>query len=176
MPENNLPKRKTLRLKEYDYSQSGTYFVTVCTKNGEHLLGSVDTDSLPRVGTGLCARPQDLIHLTELGREVEKSILFIAEKHDGKVTLDTYSILPNHIHILLTINNTKVTDGHGDPSLREIIGNLKSYTAYLFRKSGGNGTFWQRSFYEHIIRNDEDYTEKYEYIKYNPLKWIEKYF
>ena len=176
MSNDNLPERKSLRLKGYDYSQNGTYFVTACVNNGKKLLGYVDTDCLQRVGTGLCARPQELIHLTELGKEVEKSLLFIQKKYNGKVTLETYSILPNHVHILLSIDNTKVTDGRGDPSLREIIGSFKSYTTYVFRKNGGSGTFWQERFYEHIIRNDEDFSEKFEYITYNPLKWIEKHY
>ena len=175
MSENKYPERKTLRLPNYDYSQNGCYFITFCVKDGKPLLGTINTVAIHRVGTGLCARPQELISLNKTGKCIEDSILFINKKYNGAVTVDAYCILPNHVHILLTINNNRATDGRRDPSLREIVGSLKSYTTYAYRKESGNRILWQERYYEHVVRNDEDYAEKYEYIINNPLKWIEKH-
>ena len=78
--------------------------------------------------------------------------------------------MPNHIHLLIEINNQ--TGGHGDPPLQSIIGQLKSYTTHKYGKQ-----LWQRSYYDHIIRNEEDYLNVWEYINSNAQKWTgDKYY
>jgi putative transposase len=88
----------------------------------------------------------------------------------GSVIIDEYIIMPNHIHAIVVINRAV---GHGDPTLQDIIGRLKSFTTYEYNKiNGTNGLLlWQRSFYEHIIRNEQDLHEIREYIHNNALKW-----
>ena len=78
--------------------------------------------------------------------------------------MDKYVVMPNHIHLLITISEP--TGGHGDPPLQAVIGQLKSYTTHKYGK-----TLWQRSFYDHVIRDMNDYLAAWRYIDENPLKW-----
>ena len=82
------------------------------------------------------------------------------------VAVDKYIIMPNHIHLIISI-----TGGHGDPPLQQIIGQFKSYTQKSYREK-----LWQRSFHDHVIRNENDYDKIWEYIDTNVLKWNEDCF
>lgn len=158
--ENELPKRKQNRLQNFDYNTNGAYFITICTHNKECILSNI-------VGEGLCALPK--INLNPIGEEIEKSINYINDYYDN-IKIVKHIIMPNHIHLLIEINNQ--TGGHGDPPLQSIIGQLKSYTTNKYGKQ-----LWQRSYYDHIIRNEEDYLNVWEYINNNPAKWTEdKYY
>ena len=158
--ENELPKRKQNRLQNFDYSTNGAYFITICTHNKECILSNI-------VGEGLCALPT--INLSPIGEEIEKSIKYINDYYDN-IKIVKHIIMPNHIHLLIEINNQ--TGGHGGPPLQSIIGQLKSYTTNKYGKQ-----LWQRSYYDHIIRNEEDYLNVWEYINNNPAKWTEdKYY
>ena len=157
--ESNLPKRKPTRLKGYDYSSPGAYFITICTKDRKHLLSEII------VGEGLCALPQNI--LTPLGKEIKNSTQYINDNYIG-ATIDNYFIMPNHIHLIVILDNT---GGHGNPPLQNLIGQLKSYTTNKFGR-----TLWQRSFHDHIIRDKNDYQKIWEYIDTNVLKWEEDCF
>ena len=150
----DLPKRKTTRLKNYDYSNNGYYFITICTDKKQCLLGHI-------VGEGLCALPS--IKLTAIGETVKNSLEYINTKYDC-IKIDKFVIMPNHIHLIIA----KQTGGHGDPPLQifNIIGDLKSFTTHEYGK-----TLWQRSFHDHIIRGEEDYLKIWNYIDTNPQKW-----
>ena len=154
----DLPKRKPTRLKDYDYSQNGYYFITVCTHNKQKILCDI-------VGEGLCALPS--IKLTQIGTEIENSIKYINDNCNG-IAIDKYVIMPNHIHLII-----KITGGDGPPPLRvcDIIGRLKSYTTKLH-----GDKLWQRSFHDHIIRGEEDNLKIWNYIDTNPQKWKEDCF
>ena len=149
-----LAKRKPTRLKGYDYSQNGAYFVTICTHDKECILSDII------VGEGLCALPKNI--LKPIGKEVEKSIRYINENFDG-AKIDKYVIMPNHIHLIVILNNS---GGHGNPPLQNIIGQLKSYTTKQF-----GSILWQRSFHDHIIRGEKDYQKIWEYIDTNVIRW-----
>jgi len=151
-----LPKRKRTRLKDYDYSTPGAYFVTVCTHNKKHLLSSI-------VGEGFHPLPKNI--LTKIGKEVEKTIQYINDDYIG-VSISKYVIMPNHIHLILELTESNDTGGRGNPPLQNVIGQLKSYTTNKYGKS-----LWQRSFHDHIIRDKEDYNKIWEYIDTNVLKW-----
>ena len=86
------------------------------------------------------------------------------DKNYESVSVDKYVIMPNHIHLLIS----NLTGGHGDPPLRiyDVVGRFKSFTTHQYGK-----TLWQRSFYDHVIRNRNDYNEIWEYIENNPVKW-----
>ena len=112
------------------------------------------------VGEGFYALPQNI--LTPIGKEIEKSIHYINDNYNG-VMVDKYAIMPNHIHLIVNIENS---GGDGTPPLQNIIGQLKSYTTNKF----GN-ILWQRSFHDHIIRGEKDYKKIWEYIDTNPLRW-----
>ncbi len=151
---NTYPKRKPIRLKNYDYGSNGAYFITICTHNRKKLLSEI-------VGEGLRALPT--IQLTEIGYHVKSAIEYMQDNY-AHITVDNYIIMPNHIHLLVVISNE--SGGRGNPPLQDVIGYLKSYTTKLY-----GGCLWQRSFHDHIIRDDDDYNKIYDYIKYNHLKW-----
>lgn len=152
--------RKQIRLKEYDYSQNGAYFITICVKDKKCLLGKI-------VGGGVLDAPQNI--LTKYGE--------IADKHINRMdnfyeilSVDKYVIMPNHIHMIIMIKGDGMS---GTPSptnshLSRFVGTLKRFCN---REYGEN--IWQRSFYDHIIRGKEDYEKIWEYIDTNTFKWEE---
>ncbi len=152
-----LPKRKNNRLKNYDYSKQGAYFVTFCTEGKKHILSKINT-----VGEGLRTLP--IVKLTEIGKEVEKSIEFLNSAFEYTIIV-SYIIMPNHVHMLVVINER--TGGCGDPPLQELVRRLKSFTT---NKAGRK--LWQRSFHDHIIRDEYDYLLHLQYIEENPKKWL----
>ena len=165
--DKQLPKRKPNRLANYDYSQNGVYFVTVCTKDKKCVLGKIISPS--DVGEAALCLPKN--HLSRYGIAVEKYINNVCNVYDG-VTIDKYVIMPNHFHMLLVINSTNGRQGAASPTVGEIVKGIKS----LSTKHTGADLF-QRSFHDHIIRNDEDYSKIWEYIDTNPLKWeLDKYY
>ena len=148
------PERRPVRLKGYDYSSNAAYFVTICTHNRQELLSTI------AVGEGLCALP--VLTLTAIGQEVARSIQHINSAYPT-VSVDKYIIMPNHVHLLITL---VPTGGHRGPPLPKLIGQFKSYTTHKFGKP-----LWQRSFYDHIVRNEEDYRSIWNYIDTNPVNW-----
>jgi putative transposase len=171
----DYPKRKNNRIRDYDYSQNGAYFVTICTEGRRNLLSVI-------VGEGLCALPRN--ELSVIGGESKKSIKYINENNKN-IIIDKYVIMPNHIHMIVMINNEEGENethagGDGTPPLQYIIGRLKSYTTQRYNEINSkkkNNILWQRSFHDHIIRNEQDYLEIWDYIDTNLVKWAEdKYF
>ena len=149
--ENKLPTRKRLRIIEYDYSKEGMYFITICIKNRLELLGEI--------------KNINYMELTQEGIIVKESIKQI-EKRYINVEIDEYVIMPNHIQMILAVKNkTKVT----------ISRMIKQYKAYVSKKVVY--AIWQKSFYEHIIRNEKEYIKIKDYIKNNIRNWKEdRYF
>ena len=157
-----FPKRKHSRLKEYDYSQNGYYFATICVKNRESLLGSINV--------GRDAHIPPTVELTQIGEVTDKYIQNINTVYEG-VAVDKYIIMPNHIHMIIVINERNVDSGGmraSRPTLHTIIRSLKT----MITKQSGNG-IWQDSYYDRIIRDERGYREIWEYIDENPLKWRE---
>ena len=170
--ENNktpeFPKRKQLRLPEYDYSLSGAYFVTICVHKRKHLFGEIVFDG-PLVGAHLCVRPNraDLL-ITKWLKEMEN-------KYSG-VFIDTICIMPDHVHFIVL-----KTGAHAGAPLQEMIKWFKTQTTNDYIKGVKNGQFpafdkhlWQRGYFEHVIRNDIDFYEKRKYISENPIRWAVK--
>ena len=156
---SDLPKRKDIRIKEYDYSAPGAYFVTICTQNREKCLW--DT-----VGADII-RPQNVL-LSSIGIVVEQGILQISE-HYKRVNVDQFCIMPDHVHLILVIQSSE--DGRiiSAPTVSTVVGSMKRWVSKQLGRS-----IWQKSFYEHGIRNQQDYDEIWEYIENNPLKYIQK--
>ena len=94
---NELPKRKPNRLKDYDYSQNGAYFVTICTKNHENLFGAV-------IVGATCGRP--CLHLSAVGEIVENEIKRLSQIYDGAY-VDCYVVMPNHVHMAIIIQQNE---------------------------------------------------------------------
>ncbi len=157
--DNNFsrPTRKPTRLQNYDYSQNGCYFVTVCVKDRRPILSTI-------VGGDALIAPQ--IRLTEIGKITEKHIQKINSVYTD-VTVEKYIIMPDHIHLLLFI------DGFGDGTMKEssptnlstVIRSLKTFVTRDVGKS-----IWQCSFYDEIIKNETHFQRAWEYTQYNALK------
>ena len=147
--EKDLPKRKDPRLKGFDYSSTGAYFLTICTQNRKNILSMI-------VGEG-----SPLPRLSPYGKIAESWIQKIPEKYP-EVSVDCYVIMPNHIHILLSIIKD---DGRENPSptADTVVGWLKyQATKEINELRGGMcDKIFQRSFFDHIVRNRDDYNEIY---------------
>ncbi len=151
-----LPKRKRTRLKNYNYSTEGAYFVTLCTKNRDAILSEII------VGESV-ALPKE-IHLTEYGKIAESAIKNIP-KYYPCISVDNYVIMPDHIHLLLQIHS----DIDGRPMVAPTIDRVIQQTkGYITKQIGFS--IWQKSFNDHIVRGRTDYKEIWEYIENNPLK------
>jgi REP element-mobilizing transposase RayT len=157
--ENNLPKRKSTRLVDFDYGQAGAYFITVCTQDKKKTLSRIT------VGAGF-SRPQ----LSVYGEIADKWIGALPNKYPT-VSVDRYVIMPNHIHLLLSAKS----DGRGNPSptIHAVMGWLKYQITKEINEANGvmGEKVFQRSFYDHIVRNREDYYEVSKYIDENPIHW-----
>lgn len=170
--------RRSIRLRDYDYSQPGAYFVTLVTRNRECLFGDISNGE---------------VRLNEIGQLM--STIFLASSAHFHLIIDTFVIMPNHIHAIIFIDNrndkAKSThiDQHGEcpplsaiqikgtkpGSLGAILQNFKSISTR--RINGFRGTpgvpVWQRNYYEHIIRNEDELNVIRQYIIDNPLHWAE---
>ena len=155
-----MPNRKQNRLGEFDYGQEGAYFVTLCTQNRSRLFQM----ELP-VGNGLCAVPEGNAIIHKWVSETEN-------KFPG-VVIDKYAIMPDHLHLIITIK-----ERHAGRSLPDVMRFFKTMTTNEYIRGVKNGILtpfdrklWQKSYYDHVIRNQQDYNEIWEYIENNPLKW-----
>lgn len=153
------PIRKPLRLKCWDYSQTGTYFLTVCTKDRRPLLCRIE---------GFDATGYPKRTMTPVGLSVETFVREITHHHLS-VTVDHFVIMPNHIHLLLTICNANGAPGSSRPTelVPRIIGLMKRMT------SPAGASIWQTGYMDHVIRNEADYQQHWTYIENNPFRWAE---
>ena len=153
-----LPIRKPNRLSEYDYSTNGAYFITICTQGRRKILSCIVGDGSP------VPKPCGMI--------AEKQIAEIPEKYPT-VSVDNYVIMPDHIHMLLRFDCNSGT-GNPSPTLGNVIGWYKyqvTKQVHLLPNDKSERVF-QRSYYDHVIRNQQDYDEIWQYIENNPKKWL----
>lgn len=143
--KNNLPKRKELRLKDYDYSKKGMYFLTICVKDRIEILGKIINENR--------------IELSNEGNIAKQSIEQIEQKYTG-IIIDEYIIMPNHIHMII------IVDKENNITISRLIKQYKMYVSKEVKYG-----FWQKSFYEHIIRNEKEYIKISEYIQNNVRNW-----
>ena len=142
----HLPMRKTNRLQNFDYSQNGAYFITICTKNKQMSLGMIENNNLDRPG----------MWLSDSGEIVRRFIEGISIT-DSNVYVPNYTIMPNHIHLILVVG-TDDEDGTpraASPTKALIPKTINALKGLSSKKAGGS--LWQRSYYDHVIRNEEDY-------------------
>ncbi len=165
-----------MRLTEYDYNTCGAYFVTICTQdrrwifweNGVNLGSESQSDAegtskTAEVGA-IIDRPQKW-ELSYCGQIADKAINYIPMVYP-EVKVDNYVIMPNHIHLLLTIQNDNGGRSMIAPTVSRVVKQLKGYIS----KQLGESVF-QRSYYDHIIREMNDYLAFWQYIDENPAKW-----
>ena len=163
---DSSPRRRNLRLAEFDYSQPGAYFVTIVTQDRKLLFGEVlDGEMI----------------LNETGRMVTELWLAIPD-HFSNVELGEFVVMPNHIHGIISITNVGAThasplpiisNGPGSGSLGAIVGSFKSATSKRIHEltKSHDHRLWQRNYYEHVIRNERDHQAIYDYILANPGNW-----
>ena len=178
MPFNpHIHHRKSIRLKGYDYTQAGLYFITICTQKRAFLFGNImDGEML----------------LNDAGIMVENQWLKLPNRFQN-IQLHEYVVMPNHFHAILEIvgvtlvvaqNNNEYQKGQpqGIAPTGKTIGNMigafqSIVTVEYIRgvKTLGwqpfDGKLWQRNYWEHIIRNDNEYQRISNYIINNPLNW-----
>ncbi len=160
-----LRNRKSIRLKQYDYSSQGMYFITICVKNRECILSKINC----KQGVGVDDHV-DPIKLQTCGKIVQEKIKNINYAYEN-VMVNQYVIMPNHIHMLIEIKEKDRKNGSmraSTPTIPQIVNALKG----LITKQIGFSIF-QRNYYEHIVRNEKEYLKIQEYIKNNPLNWEE---
>ncbi len=153
---NDLPKRKPTRLKDYDYSSPCAYFITICVKDRKQILSKII------VGGDACIVPTN--QLTNIGVVCDKYINNINTIYEN-VSLDKYVIRPNHIHLIISLYGTMKASSP-TKNIENIIRSFKTMVTKEIGKS-----IWQRSYNDHIVRDEKDYKKIWEYIDTNVLRW-----
>ena len=158
-----MKNRKRNRLEDYDYGEVGCYFVTLCTHNRACLFQMENP-----VGNGLSAVP----HIPN--QIVHRWIRETQNKFDG-IAFEKYVVMPDHLHFIINIR-----ERHTGRSLQDVMRFFKTMTTNEYIKGVKSGILppfeqklWQKSYYDHVIRNQQDYDEIWEYIENNPAKWME---
>ena len=185
--DKNPKNRKKTRLEGYDYNISGMYFLTLCAKNRAHLFSRI-------AGCGISDAPS--IELSDYGKCIDNSLIYIND-HRQDLLINHYVIMPIHVHLLVTIKSHKDddngtfgnralpndvsktyqedNDANNELALKAIpklISSLKRYT-----NKTSQVDLWQNGYYDHIIRDEQDYLIHWKYIVDNPAKWAEdKYY
>lgn len=170
----NIHHRRTIRLKEYDYSQNGLYYVTICTKDRECLFGEIADGKM---------------NVNVYG-EILESVWNGLPSHYPNVVLHEHIVMPDHFHAIIQIDNENVgcsnvgasfkpapTNGqpptkHGLPEIVRAFKTFSSQKINDLRQTQGVSV-WQRNYYEHIIRDGNEYSQIENYIMENPLRWEE---
>ena len=151
-----LPKRKRTRLEGYDYSTPGVYFITICTNDRKELLSKII------VGDDAHIVLQN--NLSEIGMICDKYINNINIRYEN-ATVDKYVIMPNHIHLIIFLHGTM----RASSPTNNIEALIRSFKTMVTKEIGNS--IWQRSYHDHIIRDENDYQKIWEYIDTNVAKW-----
>jgi REP element-mobilizing transposase RayT len=165
MKNIHFPKRKTIRLKEYNYSLPGVYFVTICVQGHECILGNILNEAM---------------QLSSQGNIAETCWQQIPE-HFPNAALDAFIVMPNHIHGIIIIQELddklsrrgEVTSPLPMPTLGKVVAYYKYQSTKQMNAITGNigAKIWQRNYYEHIIRNSKELDNIRRYILGNPAMW-----
>ena len=156
-----LPKRKKGRLTGYDYSANGSYYITVCTKDKQHILGH-------SVGGGVLDAPY--VRLSKYGAMVRDALLEMDTFYDD-ITINHYVVMPNHIHFILSICGEGGPSRTPAPTNARLPAFLSAWKRLTNKKAGF--PIWQRGYYDHVIRNEADYLRIWQYMDENPVRWTE---
>lgn len=172
-----LPNRKSTRLKDYDYSSNGIYFLTICVSGMKRVLSTI-------VGGDDPGAPLNI--LSDYGEIADRNIRFMNEKYTG-IEVIRYVIMPNHIHLLIGVYDSAKDEiekaGYDGKRNSVSPGSLRSsaptnkvsnfvaaFKKFTAKEIGTN--IWQRGFHDHIIRDDSDFQTRWQYIEENPRKWL----
>jgi REP element-mobilizing transposase RayT len=175
----DIHHRRSLRLKGYDYSQAGAYFVTICSRSRECILGCVD-DGEMRLNNAGC---------------MVQVVWDDIPSHYAGIDTDAFIIMPNHIHAIIVIVGAApcgrpdsddgqargpAPTGNTTLSLADVVHRFKTMTTKRYAdgvKQIGwpafSGHLWQRNYYEHVIRDEDDLNRIRQYVMDNPARWAE---
>ncbi len=166
---NGRISRKTLRLKHYDYSSNGLYFITVCSYGKQNYFGKIIDGKM---------------YLSALGKIAEEEISVVNEKRRCQfIEITKYVIMPNHIHMIINIFKPHIfheykQEDFSKPVAEAISSVMRSYKAAVTKRVRENSDginvpyrIWQSRYFDTVIRNEESYRKIYEYIETNPLRW-----
>ncbi len=160
--------RRSARLQGYDYSQAGAYFITICSYNRECLFGEIKNGEMILNGFG----------------EIVVFTWFDLVNHENHISLDYFVVMPNHVHGIIVISTNKTFVGAGSKpalieavstrhGLSEIVRQFKTFSAKRINqlRETSAAAVWQRNYYEHVIRSEDELNRIREYIQNNPLQW-----
>ncbi len=185
----NHPQRKSPRLKDYDYTQEGVYFVTICTARRIHLFGNVVEGEM---------------RLNPLGKIAYQELQHIPQRWQT-VAVDLFVVMPNHVHVIIVLVGTAflpdipkqfddvgtrffasdMADTHkpdtknGVPTLGRVVGSYKAGVTRLARKHqilDDTAGMWQGRYHDHIIRDEHSLNNLRRYVEQNPARWQEDVF
>ena len=184
--QRDLPVRKHPRLKGYDYSKNGAYFITLCVKDGHEMLGTF-------VGRDVLIAPGIDINVPVMESPVAESVELseygdVVNKHINKINLlckgilvDKYVIMPNHIHMIIIINHNEMLDCNNGamktsrPTSASVPSVMRSFKTMVTKEIGFS--LWQDSYHDRIIRDENEYHTIWRYIDENPARWVnDKYY
>ena len=158
-----LPIRKPIRLKGYDYSTPGAYFITICVKDRKQLLSKII------VGTDVLDSPKNI--LTSYGEIANKHLVNMSDFYEN-IRNDKFIVMPNHIHMLIQITQTGRANGPSGtpvPTNSLIAQFVSTFKRFCNKEYGKN--IWQARSNDHIIRGEIDYQKIWEYIDTNVIRW-----
>ena len=147
-------KRKSPRIPGYSYATPNYYFVTICTHNKACIFGKPD-------------------ELNDFGRLAKANLEKIPDLN-STIQLDKYVVMPNHIHGIFVVTDERTENSPANIST--VIGQYKMSVTKEIRRRKPNMQVWQRSFHDHVIRNQKSYEMIWKYIDDNPRKWEEDCF
>jgi REP element-mobilizing transposase RayT len=153
-------QRQSYRLNGYDYTAPGAYFITICSYKKEQIFGRVYDEKMI---------------MNEAGECISTKWQTLLERFP-MVGLDEFVVMPNHVHGIIWIksgDNPDICRGaiNRAPTLGEIVRTFKAVTTYEIRKKKLEYGVWQRSYHDHIIRNQQELFAIRNYIRNNPMKW-----
>ena len=166
MANSDVPLRRSLRFRDFDYSEPRAYFVTLVTYDCASLFGEVVNDG---------------VLLSQLGKVVAETWLWLPKQYPH-VDLDEFVVMPNHLHGIVWLagplsgtgdSRIAPTNAGGRKPLGRLIGAFKTVSGKRVNTALGTPgrPLWQRDFYDHVIRNERDLDRIREYIRNNPLQW-----
>ena len=148
--------RRSIRLKGYDYSQSGAYFLTICTHNREPVFGKIANAKM---------------ELNIYGRIVSARWHNLPRYH-VYIELDAFVVMPNHVHGIVVIRSDSTELAKRRP-ISEIVSGFKTFSSRRINEVRGTSGIpvWQRNYWEHVIRDEDSFSRIHDYILTNPLRW-----
>ena len=154
MKQEELPQRKRLRWEKFDYSLPGHYFMTVVANERKCLFGMIEDQQM---------------YLSPAGKMIDDAIITLPQIFPG-ITVWQHVVMPNHIHILMM--------NDGQHQMSNVMNSLKTYTTNKYIAGVKNDgwpryhqSLWQRSFYDHVVRDASEFEMIADYIFHNPMHW-----